>query len=68
VARFWEDRPLPEHRECCSKHPKEDYIDWSQCLMQNLMAPNFTEAGLKQVASSGGLQAAVKLIKTGTCR
>jgi hypothetical protein len=67
VARFWDTRPLPEHRECCSKHPTEDYIDWNQCAMQYLMAPNFTETGLQQVASSGGLQSAAKLVKTGTC-
>jgi hypothetical protein len=63
VAKLWADRPLPEQRECCTKHPTEDYIDWNECVMQPLMSPGFTDTGLKQIAASCGLQPYIKLLK-----
>jgi hypothetical protein len=68
VSEFWPDHPLPEKRECCNKHPAEDWVYWDECAMQDFMAPNFTDSFFKQTASNGGLRAAGKLLKTGTCK
>jgi hypothetical protein len=68
VAQFWPPNPLPEQRECCSKHPHLDDVDWDQCFMQTLMSPNTTDAGLKQIAASGGIEALAKYIKSSNCK
>jgi hypothetical protein len=67
VSNFWRESPLPELRECCPKDPVTDWIWWDKCEWQNIMAPNYTDTFFKRTANSGGLRAALDLVKAGTC-